>query len=138
MLSVIRPPPDVNAAKMFNPMPEEDRLLIVAFLAGEAAEDSNPRHDAAGALLVRRRCTACHLFHGQTDDDESKGPELAGWGSSAWTRAQIANPSSNATYRKYALDPDNKGHMPRFDDKLEADDIHLLADWVRKTARGGK
>ena len=45
------------------------------------------------------------------------------------------NPSSNATYRKYALDPDNKGHMPRFDDKLDAEEINLLADWVRKTAR---
>ena len=29
------------------------------------------------------------MFRGQTDDDESIGPELSGWGSLAWTRAQI-------------------------------------------------
>ena len=46
--------------------------------------------------------------------------------------------SSTPLYRKYAFDPDNKGHMPRFDDKLEADDANLLASWVRKKARGGK
>jgi len=135
MLSVTEAPADVKAARAFRPMPEDDRALIVAFLAAEAAEERDPKHDAVGAALIRQRCTICHLFRGQTDDDESKGPELAGWASSAWTRAQIGNPSSNATYRKYALDPDNKGHMPRFDDKLDAEEINLLADWVRKTAR---
>ena len=36
------------------------------------------------------------------------------------------------------MNPESKGHMPRFDDKLEADDSTLLATWVRKKARGGK
>jgi ubiquinol-cytochrome c reductase cytochrome b subunit len=138
MLSLVKPPPDPKEAKKFKPMPEGDRKLIVAFLAGEGAEVKDPQHDAAGAKLVGQRCTSCHLFRGQTDDEDSKGPELAGWGSTAWTRAQIGNPGTNATYRKYAFDPDNKGHMPRFDDKLEADELNMLAAWVRKKARGGK
>jgi ubiquinol-cytochrome c reductase cytochrome b subunit len=75
------------------------------------------------------------LFRGQTDDDDSAGPELAGWGSLAWTKAQIANPGTNATYRAGALSEDRKGHMPRFDDKLEPDDVALLAAWVRTKAR---
>ncbi|HKQ70477.1 MAG TPA: cytochrome b N-terminal domain-containing protein [Polyangiaceae bacterium] len=138
MVSVVKPPADANAAKTFKPMAEADRNLIVAFLANEAAEVKDRQHDAAGAKLVGQRCTACHTFRGQTDDDDSIGPELAGWGSLAWTRAQIANPSSNATYRKDALSEERKGHMPRFDDKLDAADLDLLAGWVRRKARGGK
>ena len=136
MLSVVKPPPD--AKKNWKPMAENDRKLIVAFLGAEGAEVKDAQHDAAGAKLIGQRCTSCHLFRGQTDDDDSHGPELVGWGSTAWMHAQIANPSTNTTYRKYAFDPDNKGHMPRFDEKLEADDITLLATWVRKKARAGK
>jgi ubiquinol-cytochrome c reductase cytochrome b subunit len=138
MLSLTKPPADPKARKTFKPMPEGDRKQIVAFLANEAAEVKDAKHDPDGAKLVGQRCTACHLFQGKTDDDDSKGPELAGWGSTAWTIAQIANPSSNTTYRKYAFDPENKGHMPRFDDKLDADDIKLLAGWVHKKAREGQ
>jgi ubiquinol-cytochrome c reductase cytochrome b subunit len=138
MISMVSPPEDKKQAKTFKPMPEGDRKLIAQFLANEASETKDPQHDAQGGKMVGQRCTSCHLFRGQTDDDDSIGPELAGWGSQAWTRAQIANPSSNATYRKDALSADRKGHMPRFDDKLEADDINLLAAWVRKKARAAK
>jgi ubiquinol-cytochrome c reductase cytochrome b subunit len=160
MLSLVKPPPgqattepavapkhpkgkkgsptaEEAPSKAFKAMPEVDRNSIAAFLANEAAEVKDAKHDPDGAKLIGQRCTACHLFRGQTDDEDSKGPELAGWGSTAWTTAQIANPSSTTTYRKYAFDPDNKGHMPRFDDKLEPDDLKLLAGWVRKQARGG-
>jgi hypothetical protein len=30
-----------------------------------------------------------------------------------------------------------KGHMPRFDGDLAADDVELLAKWVHAHARGG-
>jgi ubiquinol-cytochrome c reductase cytochrome b subunit len=132
------PEPAVATPAAFKPMPEPDRKAVVDFLAGEAAEVKDAQHDAGGAKLIGQRCTSCHLFRGQTDDDDGKGPELSGWGSTAWARAQIANPSSNSTYRKYAFDADNKGHMPRFDDKVEPADLDLLAAWVRKKARGGK
>ena len=36
------------------------------------------------------------------------------------------------------MEEDRKGHMPRFDDKLEPDDLNILAGWVRKKARGEK
>jgi ubiquinol-cytochrome c reductase cytochrome b subunit len=135
MMSVVKPPADPEHAKSFKPMPEAERMLIASFLAGEAAEVKDPNHDAAGAKLVAQRCTSCHLFRGETDDEESIGPELAGWGSLAWTRAQITNPGTKATYRAEAMSADRKGHMPRFDDKLEADEINLLAAWVRNKAR---
>jgi ubiquinol-cytochrome c reductase cytochrome b subunit len=137
MLSLVKPPADPKRAKTFKPMTEDDRRTIGAFLAGEAAA-KEPGHDPQGAKIIGARCTSCHLFRGQTDDDDSAGPELAGWASLAWTRAQIANPGTNTTYRAAAMAADRKGHMPRFDDKLEVEDINLLAVWVRKKARGDK
>jgi ubiquinol-cytochrome c reductase cytochrome b subunit len=120
------------------PMPEASRKSIAVFLANEAAEQKDPQHDAAAAKMIAIGCTSCHLFRGQTDDDDSIGPELSGWGSTAWTRAQISNPGSKATYRAEAMKAERKGHMPRFDDKMENDDLNLLASWVRKKARGEK
>ena len=138
MISLVHPPADPQAAKTFHPMAEPNRLAIATFLANEAAEVSDPQHDPAGAKLISVACTSCHKFRGQTDDDDSIGPELSGWGSTAWVRAQIANPGTNATYRAEALKPERKGHMPRFDDTLDAEDINLLASWVRSKARGSK
>jgi ubiquinol-cytochrome c reductase cytochrome b subunit len=138
MLSLVKPPADPKRAKTFKPMSEGDRRIIAAFLAGEASEVKDAGHDSQGAKMIAQRCTSCHLFRGQTDDDDGAGPELAGWASVAWTRAQIANAGTNTTYRAAAMAADRKGHMPRFDDKLELDDINLLAIWVRKKARGDK
>jgi ubiquinol-cytochrome c reductase cytochrome b subunit len=138
MPSLVQAPSDRQAAKTFKPMSEANRKAIADFLAGEAGENNDPNHDAAGAKLIAIGCTSCHMFRGQTDDNDSIGPELAGWGSTAWIRAQITNPGTNATYRAEALSAERKGHMPRFDDKLDADDINLLATWVRSKARGVK
>src|SRR5215471_10987543 len=138
MQSLVHPPTDASQAKNFKQMPEARRKAIAAFLANEAAEIKDPNHDQVGAKFISDGCTGCHLFRGETIDDDSIGPELSGWGSTAWTRAQIANPGTNMTYRPTALKPDLKGHMPRFDDKMEPADINLLAAWVRKKARGDK
>ena len=135
MPAFVRAPSDPRASKTSRPMPEADRKQIAAFLAGEAAQLGDAQHHAQGARLIARRCTGCHLLRGYADDDESTAPELSGWGSLAWTRALIANPGSPATYRAPAMSPDRKGHMPRFDDKLEPADIALLAEWVRSKAR---
>ncbi|MBV9948688.1 MAG: c-type cytochrome, partial [Myxococcales bacterium] len=134
MISFVHPSP---GQANFHEMPDAKRRAIATFLENEAAENKDPKHDAAGAKIIADGCTSCHLFRGQTDDTDSIGPELSGWGSTAWTRAQIANPGTNATYRAEALNPERKRHMPRFDDKLESDDLTLLASWVRSKARAG-
>jgi len=91
---------------------------------------------ARGKEIVTSRCTSCHLFAGEGDDGGGGiAPELSGYGSVAWVRAQIANPATKATYREQALDPARKGHMPRFDAELSAADIDLLARWVVETTR---
>lgn len=135
MPSVTKPPPDPALAKDWKAMPAADVQAIVDFLAGEAAEEKAGHH-ARGAQLVKQRCTGCHLFRGETDDPEGLGPELAGWGSYAWVRAQIANPGTNATYRPGAMSSAIDGHMPRYDEKLPAEDIDLLTRFVRFRGMG--
>jgi mono/diheme cytochrome c family protein len=97
----------------------------------------NPAELKAGESIVSVRCTTCHLWKGEGDDStQGYAPELSGWGTVAWVRAQIGDPATKTTYRDDALDPKMKGHMPRFDGDLSAGDLDLLARWVQAHARG--
>lgn len=135
--------PSVDAPAGKKPMATRAEMEAAAlFLASQGDEPSDPpRTDKAkldlGATIVRERCTTCHLFEGKGDDDGSgTAPELSRYGSIAWTRAQIANPTSATTYRDKAVDaPGDKGHMPRFDAELSAADIDLVARWTRARSR---
>jgi ubiquinol-cytochrome c reductase cytochrome b subunit len=125
MPSMVVKPKDADAS--WKPMSEADVKATAAFLAGD-------RGSARGKDVVKTRCTTCHLYEGEGDDGgEGVAPELAGWGSVAWLRAQIANPSSKATYREKAFE--RKGHMPRFDAEMNAKDIDVLAEWVHAAAK---
>jgi ubiquinol-cytochrome c reductase cytochrome b subunit len=139
--------PLAGGAAGFKPMPEDDKNAVAAFLASQGDEMGDPvppnalRRDAAkvarGKTIVSTRCTVCHLFEGKGDDsDQGLAPELSGWGSHPWLRAQIANPATKATYRERALDPERKGHMPRFDGEIRSEDMDLLTRWVRTQTRG--
>lgn len=122
--------PDAPAG--WKPMPENEKTAVAQFLAqskGDAAVL------ALGEKIVSERCTACHLYRGAGDDGgEEIAPELFGWGTVEWVRSQIADPSSPKTYRKKALDPARKGHMPKFSGDLSESDIDTLASWVYKKA----
>lgn len=129
MPSMVLPPKDPAARKDWKPVPDADLAAMAQFLAAEArggATDAQQR----GAQLIKQRCTGCHLFRGETDDPDGLGPELAGWGSLAWVRAQLANPGTGATYRASSMAASLDGHMPRFDEKLPPDDLDLLARFV--------
>jgi ubiquinol-cytochrome c reductase cytochrome b subunit len=118
---------------------------VASFLASLGDEAGDPpvaaggdsaKARAAGEKIVSERCTSCHLYKGQGDDEGSNiAPELAGYGSLAWTRAQVANPATAATYRDKALDADMKKHMPRFDGDLSPADVDTVARWTRSHAR---
>jgi ubiquinol-cytochrome c reductase cytochrome b subunit len=135
-----------DAEDTWAPMSPEDMKACAAFLASQgdppgstpppASLRADPKVVARGKEIVTTRCTACHLWNGEGDDGgQGLAPELSGYGSIAWVRAQIANPASKATYRENALDPERKGHMPRFDTELSPADIELLATWVVDQAR---
>jgi ubiquinol-cytochrome c reductase cytochrome b subunit len=123
-----------------------DMEAIAHFLATQGDEPTDPpraRSDASlaslkkGESIVTSQCTTCHLYKDDGDlEGSGTAPNLFRYGSIAWTRAQIANPTSKETYREAAVDePTNKGHMPRFDSELAAADIDLVARWVRDRGR---
>jgi ubiquinol-cytochrome c reductase cytochrome b subunit len=122
---------------------EGDRKAVAAFLAslgdepGDPAPAAKPEGLEIGEKIVTNQCTTCHLYEGKGDlEDSEVAPELSHYGSVAWTRAQVANPSSAETYRENALDPKMKKHMPRFDKDLSPAEVDLVARWTRAHARG--
>ena len=146
MPSVDVRPKDVPAGESWTAMIRSDaaRKAVALFLSSQGDEPGDtptaidaptraprredrhrPLHDVPPVQGRRRRRRV------------GRGPELSGYGSLAWTRAQVADPSSTATYRKKALDPELKKHMPRFDKELSAEDIDTVARWTRKHARAG-
>ena len=123
-------------APAFKPMPAEDKKAVAAFLASFGGKPADAAAMARGKTIVTTRCTSCHLFEGKGDDsDQGLAPELSGWGSRNWLRAQIANPATKATYRDHALEPERKGHMPRFDAEIHNEDMDLLASWLLTQVR---
>jgi ubiquinol-cytochrome c reductase cytochrome b subunit len=135
------PPGKGDTCKLLSP---EDAAAVAKLLAsGADASGASVTIDDAtkkkGEAVIAARCTGCHLYKGEGDDAGlGVAPELSGWGTQAWIASQIRNPSTKATYREKALDPDLKGHMPRFDAELSAGDVEVLSSWVRKEARARK
>jgi ubiquinol-cytochrome c reductase cytochrome b subunit len=145
MQSVDVRPKDVQPGQPWTPTikSEQEKQAVAVFLASLGDEPGDPDRpvDAPamelGEKIVSERCTTCHLYKGEGDEEGSDtAPELARYGSIAWTRAQVADPSSAETYRKKAFDPKMKKHMPRFDRELPAADVELVARWTRAHARG--
>jgi ubiquinol-cytochrome c reductase cytochrome b subunit len=145
MPSVDVRPADKPAGEPWTPMTKTDaeRQAVAVFLASQGDEPGDPPRAVDGAAralgekIVGERCTTCHLYKGDGDDEGTGlAPELAHYGSVAWTRAQVANPATAATYREKALDESLKKHMPRFDKDLSAADIDVVARWTRAHARG--
>jgi ubiquinol-cytochrome c reductase cytochrome b subunit len=123
---------------------KEEMRAVVHFLFLEGVEPGElvTRDEAAfkkGQEIFTNRCTTCHLYKGEGDDNgEGTAPEMSRYGSYAWTRQQIANPGTPATYREKSMDEAMKGHMPRFDAELAPADIDIVARWVRQHARLAK
>jgi ubiquinol-cytochrome c reductase cytochrome b subunit len=145
MPSVDTRPKELSPGAKWVPILKSDaeKQAVAAVLAAEGDEPGDPPRTldpdvrALGVKIVSQRCEACHLWKGEGDDQGSGlAPELSGYGSIAWTAAQVANPSSVKTYREKALDEDLKKHMPRFDKDLSPADVELVARWTRAHARG--
>lgn len=122
---------------------EADRHAVAVFLASLGDEPGDPPTSiddatrATGDKIVSGPCSTCHLYKGDGDlEGSDEAPELARYGSLAWTRSQVANPATDDTYRKNALDESLKKHMPRFDQDLSPADVELVARWTRAHGRG--
>lgn len=135
-------PVDADAEWKAMTKAEMDAVAEFLFAEGKDPNDQPPAvideaKRKSGEDLVQKRCTICHLYKGKGDDGSNElAPELSGFGSYAWVRAQIENPASKSTYREKALDEKLKGHMPAFVDELSREDIDILTKYVRARARG--
>jgi len=145
MPSVDVRPADKASDANWKPMikSDADRRAVATFLASLGDEAGEPptaideATRATGERIVNGACSTCHLYKGDGDlDGSEEAPELSGYGSIAWTRAQVANPGTDETYRKKALDPGMKKHMPRFDQDLSPADMDVVARWTRAHGRG--
>lgn len=116
--------------------PEEHAKLekVIAAISAEAqlkAQAGVDQHDAGmiaeGRALLQNgmRCTECHQFH--KPDDDATAPDLTGYASREWLVRFLSNPADPAFYG------DRNDRMPAFgtDHVLDAQDIGLLADWLR-------
>jgi mono/diheme cytochrome c family protein len=138
--------PSVDAPAKDEPMltSKEDMEAVAIFLASQGDEQGDEPRDAVkrekGERLFIQKCETCHLYKGEGDIEGSgSAPDMTRYGSIAWTRAQIAQPTSKETYREAAVDATgNKGHMPAFASEMSAADLDLLARWVRAKARNAK
>ena len=117
--------------------PDEKTELNKALVALSAEAGLTAQHDADvrdAALITAGRealsgdiltCTSCHKFH---DADENGGaPDLTGYGSRDWLIAFISNPAHERFYGG------RNDRMPAFgaDQRLTAQEIGLIADWLR-------
>ncbi len=148
MPSFLRPPADRKPDDPpFRPMPETAVKATAVFLASQSdglpeTGEPPPARDAAerkaGESIVTVRCTTCHLWKGEGDDSsQGYAPELSGWGTVEWVRAQISDAATKATYRDAALDPKMKGTWAAVRPRPgRHEDVALLARWVVAHARG--
>jgi ubiquinol-cytochrome c reductase cytochrome b subunit len=117
--------------------PDEKTELSKALVALSAEAGLTAQHEVDlrdAALITAGRealsgdiltCTSCHKFH---DADENGGaPDLTGYGSRDWLIAFISDPAHERFYG------DRNDRMPRFgaDQRLTAQEIGLIADWLR-------
>lgn len=133
MPSFKRPPEEATEAANFKPLSSSDEEAILAFFEAQARGES--AKGSEGEKQVKQRCTTCHRLDGEEPlDPESFGPELRGWASLAWTRAQIASPGGGKTYPAGVMSEKVEGHMPAFGELLDPKDLDLLAGWLHETA----
>ena len=125
MPSMTRPIPGKEAD--FKAMPEADLKAVAAFVAGSA--------DPRGKDVFGTACDGCHKRDGKGGDDSELAPDLTGWGTYRWLRAQIADPADGTTYKPEAST--RKGHMPAFAKDAELrDEVDAIAQWVFWKAKG--
>jgi ubiquinol-cytochrome c reductase cytochrome b subunit len=131
MPSMTKPQPGKEAD--FKPVPEERLASIAAYVSGEGTDDEKKK----GKLGFELACNECHKWNGDGGDTDDVAPDLGGWGTYAWLRAQIVDPASGRTYKEAASGAEYKGHMPAFGKDPEvAQDVDIIAAWVFERARG--
>lgn len=108
---------------------------VIIALSAESGLPSQADADLADATTIAEgkelidsedmRCTECHTFY--FEDEDMASPDLTGYASREWIVGFISNPEHDRFYGS------RNDRMPAFGDDgtLSADQIGLLADWIR-------
>ena len=154
MLSLVQPPPQPSATppetqrktkgtprRPMAPLQADagaDRNAIVAFLAGEAAEVKDAQHDAPGAKLDR---PALHVVPPLPRSDRRRrqqGTRARRMGQPRVDQGADREPELEHDVPQVRIRSGQQGPHAALRRQARADDLNLLAAWVRKKARGGK
>jgi ubiquinol-cytochrome c reductase cytochrome b subunit len=112
---------------------DEEAKKVAAFVASEGTDAERE----AGAKLYELQCQSCHALWGKGGNIDDYAPDLTGWGTYRWLRAQIANPVSGETYKPASMDPKMSGHMPGYADDPEIGaELDVITRWVFERAKG--
>ena len=129
--------PDLFGRTDIHDMPSQARRLrddfdaVVEYLYAQSVENGDAPADAAlahrGDEVYHSRCTMCHQGAGdtsETDAADRDAPDLTGWGSRRYIRAQILAPEAPTNYGA-------RNHMPAFGDRLQGRELEWVIDFVR-------
>lgn len=122
---------------------EDEKALqqVIAALSAEASlpyqeiidrEETKAIEAGQSLILDDESCVSCHKFN--EGGENGNGPDLTGYGSSAWMKAFISNPLHERFY------PDTNDRMPSFASDPEHPELNLLdersikliSDWIRR------
>jgi mono/diheme cytochrome c family protein len=99
---------------------ELSTLAELVYAESGAGDVDRERAQRGRALFEQKDCDNCHELDGTT---ASEGPNLGGRGTPAYVQAIIRDASAPALYGK-------RNRMPRFQGKLNDDEIATLARFV--------
>lgn len=118
---------------------ERDFDLAAAYLADEAIQpgrlasldlatldESESDPVRLGRRVFMQTCNECHSYNGERTGTFS-APDMHGYGSPDWLELMIASPDHELRYRSKGRE---RAIMPPFRDRLSAQEIRLLAEWL--------
>ncbi len=122
---------EINGMPPQRDMDASDLANVAEYLYSQSVEAGDPAADAAkvrtGSELFHNSCTICHQGEGDlsgTEAADRTAPDLTGWASSAWIRAQITQPAHPSRYG-------TANEMPSFADELQGRDLEMVVRYVR-------
>lgn len=79
-----------------------------------------------GRRVFMQSCNECHTYQEQRLGTFS-APEMFGYGSPEWIALMISSPDHELRYRSKGKE---RAQMPAFRDRLTANEIRLIAEWI--------
>ncbi len=89
-------------------------------------DENNTDSVQRGRRVFMQTCNECHSYQEQRSGTFS-APEMYGYGSADWLGLMISSPDHELRYRSKGR---QRAQMPAFRDRLTANEIRLIAEWI--------